>query len=174
MSYDSINQTYERGDTAVFVCNSTSTVGNTFSWQKDGIFISGENLNILVLPYVINSTGGRYTCIVTNAAGNNSASTDLFVFPYFIEQPVDIVLTSTGSTVTVTCIAEAFPNPEYQWGHEDGREIRVQTNMSAFTIDSVQFGDEGNYYCNATSNGLINTSLSTLITGIYYNNKASL
>ena len=164
LTNDSINQTYRQQDTGILVCNSTGGFGNTYQWLKNGLFIN-ESSNILILPDVADSTGGIYSCVVTNAAGNHSATTLLFVFPYFIEQPIDRLLTSAGSTFNITCIAAAFPDPEYQWGHEDGRELRVQSNMSIFIIDSVQFGDEGMYYCNATSTGLVNTSSSTLITG---------
>ena len=133
----------------------------------DGSVLIGEVSTTLVMPGVTFSAGGTYTCVVSNAAGNHSASTLLFVSPYFIEQPVEVVLTSAGSIFNVSCVSAAFPDPEYQWGHEDGRESRtnISTNMSVFTISNVQFGDEGSYYCNVTSNGIVNTSSSVLLTG---------
>ena len=136
----------------------------------DGGVLIGEVSTILMLSDITVSAGGTYTCVVSNAAGNHSASTLLFVSPYFIEQPVEVVLTSAGSTFNVSCVAVAFPEPEYQWGHEDGRDIRmnISSNMSVFTISRVQYGDEGSYYCNITSNGIVNTSTSTLLTGKDY------
>ena len=135
----------------------------------DGRVFIGEVSTTLVLPGISVSAGGTYTCVVSNAAGNHSASTLLFVSPYFIEQPVEVVLSSSGSTFNVTCVAVAFPDPEYQWGHKDGRDIRtnISANMSVFTISNVQFGDEGTYYCNVTSNGIVNTSSSALLIGTY-------
>ena len=124
----------------------------------------------MVLTDAIASTGGVYSCVVSNAAGNHSASTLLFVSPYFLEQPVDRILTSVGSMINVKCVAAAFPDPEYQWGHEDGRQIRmgILLNMSNLTISSLQFGDEGNYYCNVSSNGFMNTSTSVLVISEFY------
>ena len=120
-----------------------------------------------MLPSVTASTGGTYICVASNAAGNHTARTLLFVFPYFLEQPVNVVLTSAGLAVNITCIAAAFPEPEYQWGREDGGSIRTEITVNASTVvfSSVQFGDEGSYYCNVTSNGLVITSQSVLITG---------
>ena len=165
----SINQTYERGDTATLECISTGGPGNVYQWQANGSDVIGENTTILTLPNVTASTGGTYSCVVSNDAGNQSASTYLFVYPYFLKQPVDSVLTSNGSNFNISCVAAAFPKPEYYWGHEDGREIRtdILINMTMFIISRVQFGDEGNYYCNVTSNSNYIVSRSTLVSGTY-------
>ena len=163
----SINQTYKLEENATLECNSTGGPNNTYLWQKDGVYITDATSIVLELASVTVLTGGIYTCVASNAAGMHSASTFLFVFPYFHEQPVEVILTSAESKLNVSCVAVAYPDPEYQWGREDDGEIRMEilTNQSVFMISSVQFGDEGNYYCNATSNGLVNTSRSTNVTG---------
>ena len=170
LSEASFNQTYEIGDTATFECSSVGGPDNIYQWQFEGIEILGEKSDILSLSVMTVSVGGIYTCIVTNEAGNDSAISPLYISPYFLKQPEDVVLTSAGSSVNISCFAVAFPDPEYQWGHEDGREFRMEilANMSYLSISSVQFGDEGNYYCNATSNGFLNTSMNTLIIGGSY------
>ena len=162
-----MNDTYEQGDTATLECNSTGGPGNTYQWQKDERDIVGEISTILSLPGVTASTGGTYSCVVSNDAGNHSASTLLYVSPYFIKQPMDVLLTSAASSLNISCIAAAFPVPEYQWGHEDGRDLRMEilANLSVLFISRVQYEDGGNYYCNATSNGLTNISMSALVIG---------
>ena len=167
LSEAAINQTYEIGDTATLECSSIGGPGNIHLWQFDGRNINGENSSILSIPVTTVSVGGLYSCVVSNDAGNDSASTLLFISPYFIKQPEEVVLTSAGSSINITCVAVAFPEPEYRWGHEDGRELRMDilTNSSFLTISNVQFGDEGNYYCNATSNGFLNMSLNALVIG---------
>ena len=167
LTQDSINQTYRLGENATLVCNSTGGPGNSYLWLKDGRDLNGENSSVLTLLDITVTTGGTYTCMVSNAAGNHSTSTLLFVFPYFLQQPLEVVLTSAESSVNITCVAVSFPDPEYQWEHEDGRVIRedILVNMSILTISRIQFGDEGNYYCNALSNGFINSSLNALVTG---------
>ena len=163
----SINRTYEQGENATLECNGIGGPDNIYQWQNDGENIENENSTILMLINVTASTGGVYICVVSNAAGNHSASTLLFVSPYFLKQPKDRVLTSVGLMINVECVAAAFPNPEYQWGHEDGRQIRmgILINMSILTISSLQFEDGGNYYCNVSSNGVMNTSASVLVIG---------
>ena len=163
-----MNQTYERGDTAILECISTGGPGNVYQWQANGSDLIGENATNLTLPDIMASTGGTYSCVVSNDAGNHSASTYLFVSPYFLEQPVESVHTSNGSTFNISCVAEAFPEPEYRWGHEDGRDIRMEilVNTTVFVISRIQFGDEGNYYCNITSNNNGIVSRSALISGM--------
>ena len=138
-----------------------------YQWQFNGNNISNENSTILRLEDVTVVNGGVYSCVVSNAAGDHSVSTHLFISPYFVTQPEEVILTSAGSSLIITCITEAFPDPEYQWGHEDGRDIRqdILTNRSALTIANVQFGDGGSYYCNVTSNGYLNTSQVSLVFG---------
>ena len=138
-----------------------------YQWLFNEYFINNENSTILRLEGVTVVNGGIYSCVVSNAAGNHSVSTYLFISPYFVTQPEEVILTSAGSLLIITCITEAFPEPEYQWGHEDGRDIRqdILANMSTLTIPSIQFGDGGNYYCNATSNGFLNTSQDSLVFG---------
>lgn len=114
------------------------------------------------------STGGLYTCTVSNAAGADSSSTFLYVFPYFTIQPLS-ALTSSGRFSLLLCQAEAFPNPEYQWQRVDGGPIRegVETNNpNVLSFNPVMFGDEGTYYCNATSLEQTARSLDATITGI--------
>ncbi len=127
---------------------------NTYLWQANGTELVGETLQILVLPNVTASTGGMYTCVVSNQAGNDSASTSVFVYPYFVSQPRDVVV-SVGSSAMLICVVESFPNPAYQWQRMDGRPIHggVSTIGRNLTISSIQYGDEGEYYCNASANG---------------------
>ena len=160
-----MNKTYKFDENASLECISSGGPGNTYQWKKDDNDIPDKNATILTLPDVTVSAGGIYSCVVSNAAGNHSTSTFLFVFPYFLEQPVEVVLTSAGSSFNISCLAAAFPQPEYRWGRVDGKEIRMEilTNVSILTISSVQFGDEGSYYCIVTSNSY-NISRTSLIT----------
>ena len=164
---NNINQTYELGDNATLECNGSGGPGNAYQWQKDGLNQSGENSDILSLQGVTAFTGGLYSCVVSNAAGDINASTHFFVAPYFLEQPMEGVLTSAGSTFNLSCVAAAFPSPLYQWVHEGGRDIRMENraNESILIISGIQFGEEGNYFCNASSNGYVASSQTSLVTG---------
>lgn len=125
-----------------------------YQWQVNGSDIEGETLPILILSAVQASTGGSYTCVASNAAGSDSYSTFVYIFPYFITQPIDR-LTTNGSSTSLICEAEAFPSPEYQWGHVDETPIRteIMTNENTLVFHPVMIGDEGDYYCNVSSLG---------------------
>ena len=151
------NQTYTRGDNVTLTCQVLGGPSLYYQWQFKGEDIMGENTQSLYLENVDASHGGQYTCSVSNSAGNTSASTSVFISPYFITEPQDIDIIS-GTPVSIFCEAESFPRPEYQWARSDGQTIRDQvtgTNSTELRFDPLQFGDEGSYYCNATSQGIV-------------------
>ena len=161
-----MNQTYNRNNTALLLCTSQGGPGNTYQWQANDTDIQGETMEMLTLNNVDASTGGLYTCVVTNAAGNDSASTYIFIAPYFTSQPKNEKVTN-GSSVTLQCVAEAFPSPSYLWARTDGMPIRgtLLTTTDSFNFDPVMFGDEGDYFCNATSRNEVARSQDATLTG---------
>ena len=123
-----------------------------------------ETSATLMLSNVVFSTGGTYSCVVSNDAGSDSADTFVLIQPYFLSQPND-TLTSVNSSFGLTCDAVAFPSPEYLWQRVDGQNIRdgVNVNQRYLYISSLDFGDEGEYYCNATANGVTVQSHNALL-----------
>ena len=148
----SFNQTITVETEAVLECIGDGGPNNTYQWQANSSDLIAGTSPVLTLTNVHASDGGEYTCVVSNAAGNDSASTFLYVFPYFILQPTDMQ-TSSGMNVTFVCEAEAFPSPEYDWERVDGGPIReeIATNTSLLVFAPVMYGDEGGYYCNVSS-----------------------
>lgn len=170
----SINETYGLGDTAMLECISSGGPNNTYQWQDNGRDLEGRTLPILAFSNITAETGGMYTCVVSNLAGSHNASTYLFIDPYFVSHPGDMQV-SVGDTVVLACGVEAFPNPEYLWQRADGREIRngIVSHERNLTITSIQFGDQGAYYCNASSNNEMPIqSRNGIITGIHHANIA--
>ncbi len=97
--------------------------------------------------------GGSYTCLVINEAGVGRQETILYVSPAITEQPMD-TNAENGSRVVLTCIADSFPAPEYQW------ELLNETNMfnaidfatqSTLVFDPVEYNDAGTYRCIVTT-----------------------
>ena len=132
-------------------CSSMGGPNNTYQWQINNSDLVGESSPILILFNVEASTGGIYTCRVSNVAGDDETSTFVYVSPYFVTQPVD-TLSANGSSITLLCEAEAFPNPDYQWWRVDQELIRSEVlDSSQLVLDPVLFGDEGDYYCNVSS-----------------------
>ena len=149
------------------MCNGFGGPGNIYWWQVNGTDISGENSSILIISNIEASDGGIYSCVVSNGAGEESAETFVYVYPYFVSQPSD-QQTSNGSTVVFNCDAEGFPSPDVLWQRVDGKSIRdeIVVTRKVLNISSVHYGDEGEYYCTAVELGIMIQSRQTLITGI--------
>ena len=112
--------------------------------------------------------GSIYTCVVSNAAGSDSSSTFVYISPHFVTQPMSMSV-DNGTSIGLLCEVEAFPNPSIQWWRVDGEPIRdgIVTDTQILFIDPVLFGDEGEYYCNASSLDTIIRSESATITSMF-------
>ena len=160
----SLNNTYNRGDTAILLCTSRGGPNNTYQWLANGTEWDGQSSQNLSLANVTAIDGGMYTCVVSNLAGSDNASTFVFIEPYIVSDPVGDKI-SIGSTVVLTCGAEAFPNPEYLWVRPDGRNISGTNHGRNLTIASIEYGDEGEYYCNASARGMTAMSEIAVVVG---------
>ena len=121
----------------------------------------------------INGTndGGSYTCLVINEAGVGREDTILYVRPVITVQPMD-VLTEAGEQVILSCLADSFPAPIYQWEMMNRTKMNFDTltgeNSTSLVFSSIQFEQYGRYRCRATTPIIdVNvTSDTALITGI--------
>ena len=121
----------------------------------------------LTVTNINSSSGGMYTCRVNNSAGMDTASTNLTVQPYFITQPENTGGIN-GSVIDLTCEADAFPSPTYRW-EQVGGTIRSDVrgvDTDTLTFDQLQFEDQGDYVCNAISDGISIPSDSATLSGI--------
>ena len=119
---------------------------NSFTWTMDGNIVGYETM--LSVIDINASHGGNYSCTVSNAAGNDSASTTLYVAPYIVTQPDAETLAVNGSNLYISCNASGFPTPKVKWVDMQGSEV---SNSSQLQFRPVQFGDEGLYRCAATT-----------------------
>ena len=143
---------FEQGTNGTLTCNNQGGPNNTIIWEVDGDRLPIANSHqISVLVNV--SSGGNYTCIVSNAAGSETDSTMLYVHPVIIQNPDQFVDSINGSTTDFSCDAESFPEPMYQWVRPDGllvrNEVKDENRTNVLGFDPVLFGDEGAYICRA-------------------------
>ena len=141
----------QRNDIA-FICDALGGPNNTFQWEVNGNIIGNDR--ILEVMDINASSGGVYTCIVSNAAGSDSASTTLYVAPYIVTPLDEQTLTVNGSSVNLTCEADGFPLPTISWDRNT-TDITVSDD-SELILSTVTFGQEGVYRClvNVTINGV--------------------
>ena len=164
---DSINRTYNEGATATLVCTSSGGPNNTYQWLENGVILHGQNSDTLTRPNVTASTGGVYTCMISNIAGSHNASTFVFISPHFINHPLSEEA-SVGSAVLLICDVASFPSPDYLWQRLDGMNISndIVTNERNLNISSVQYGDEGGYFCTASAGEVSVQSQIAIVTGV--------
>ena len=134
------------------MCNALGGPNNLFQWEANSTIIG--NGSMLEVMDIDASSGGVYTCTVSNAAGNDSASTTLYVAPYIVTPLEEVILTFNGSSINLMCEADGFPLPTVSWDRNTTNEI-VSDN-SQLIIPTVTFGQEGVYRClaNVTVNGI--------------------
>ena len=189
-----LNSTEDNGDTTTFICTASGGPDNTVVWIRvsdvgsssgsgllgsfDSTAFLQQLVNISTGPNLtissINATqdGGMYTCVVVNQAGQDSANVTLCVRPLIVDQPQD-QFTRQGDSVTLSCRADSFPSPLYQWEKynttsESYYQLPGETNRT-LVFGSVQFNDFGDYRCVATAPviGDTDTSDNATITGEY-------
>lgn len=134
------------GDNVTLICIAMGGPGNTFRWEVNGTTVVNDKTLMFVATDA--TYGGSYTCTVYNAAGNDSASTTLYVAPY-IDIPLekDISVTN-GSNLSINCGATGFPTPTVKWLNM--LDLTV-SNTLLLEFGSVMFGDEGLYHCIAST-----------------------
>ena len=142
------------GGTVTFNCSAQGGPNNTYQWQNDGEDLINETNTTLTVSNISAMNGGNYTCVVSNAAGNDSATAVLYVEPIIVTQPTDI-LTRNGTVVNFTCAAESFPDPEYTWEkyNEETNSFDMVSNCPVLEFTPAMFGDEGSYRCVANLPG---------------------
>ncbi|XP_041378944.1 opioid-binding protein/cell adhesion molecule-like [Gigantopelta aegis] len=104
-----------------------------------------------------------YDCLVINEAGAERNTSTLYVRPVITEQPDDQYV-DDGQAVTLSCKANSFPSPEYQWEMMN-RTTRMfepikNATDSTFTISSISYNDYGNYRCVAAANSIAENATS--------------
>nr|ACZ26466.1 Down syndrome cell adhesion molecule [Penaeus vannamei] len=134
----------------------------------------GSRSSILSIEHVTHGHSGVYTCVASNAAGEDrfGASLTVHVPPRWIVEPADKAF-ALGSDARLECKADGFPRPTLGWkkaaGHTPGdyRDLDVNnpnikvTDDGTLHISSIQKSHEGYYLCEA-NNG-IGAGLSTVI-----------
>uniref|UniRef100_A0A3Q1B6M5 Hemicentin-1 n=1 Tax=Amphiprion ocellaris TaxID=80972 RepID=A0A3Q1B6M5_AMPOC len=154
------------------VCEVQSYPPALITWLKDGTPFE-SNRNVRVLPggrtlQILNAKeedAGRYTCVATNEAGETLKHYEVKVYvPPQINKndipgeglaPKEVKI-KINSTLTLECVAQAFPTPALQW-YKDGQILRTDDHVSITAngrivqIKHAQVSDTGRYTCVATN-----------------------
>ena len=155
------NGSFNIGDDVSLTCSGMGGPRNMFRWYRNDTELLGQNDATLTLVNITVDDGDEYMCVITNAAGSSNTTTFVFVNPTITEHPVDTTATS-GANATLECLAEAFPDPSYEWTYSNGSNIElssvVGTSTRTLQFLPAEFGSEGSYVCVASANNATATS----------------
>ena len=97
--------------------------------------------------------GGEYTCVVVNEAGYDTDNVTLYVSPVIRTNPAP-QYAHPGDTVTISCVADSYPPPNYQWQmmNTSGKFEDIDgATMLSYTISDIDYDDYGMYRCCVTT-----------------------
>ena len=184
----------DNGSNITFTCSARGGPNNAYVWVRstdlDQLFQSGSSLLMLLMTSPlsvsdvlyelsnitlttgvsffissINATqnGGQYSCVVINKAGVDANTTTLYVRPGIIQQP-ETVFTEANVSVSLTCLADSHPRPQYCWQKlnmtNDQFEFIMNANESTLSFSSVNYEDYGVYRCVGNAEGIVENAIS--------------
>ena len=98
--------------------------------------------------------GGEYTCVVVNEAGYDTDNVTLYVSPVITTNPAP-QYAHPRDTVTISCVADSYPPPNYQWQMMNRTTNNFENidgaTMPNYTIDDIDYDDYGMYRCAITT-----------------------
>uniref|UniRef100_A0A8C3N479 Hemicentin-1 n=1 Tax=Geospiza parvula TaxID=87175 RepID=A0A8C3N479_GEOPR len=145
---------------AVLSCVAEGIPAPTINWRKDNMLLKdivGKYQTVpggdLILDSVVPEDSGSYTCIATNAAGEDMHTVTLtvHVLPAFTELPGDVALTK-GEQLRLTCKATGVPVPRITWTFNNNiipAQYDDVNGHSELLIERVSKEDSGTYVCSA-------------------------
>ncbi|XP_032380766.1 hemicentin-1 isoform X2 [Etheostoma spectabile] len=143
---------------AQLVCVAEGVPQPSLSWEKDGNPLSESTGEYTILPsgeLIIDiaqpDDAGSYTCVATNAVGQDSRTTTLSVHthPVFTELLGDVAL-NKGERLVLACGVSGIPPPRITWAFNNNIIPVHYNHMNGHTelvIERVSKDDSGTYTC---------------------------
>ncbi len=141
---------------ATFSIRATGTGPLRFQWRFNGTLLVNATNSVLTLPSLQPDQGGRYSCVVYNAAGSTTSDDALLSLVYaaaILEQPQGINLrgstnvadygSTTNRSATFSVAAASSSAISYQWRF-NGTPIPGATG-SSITLTGVTITNDGFY-----------------------------
>ncbi|XP_073426036.1 cell adhesion molecule CEACAM5-like [Dendrobates tinctorius] len=140
---------FMENETFYITCHTSHAM--LIRWTKNGVNItsetklSGDNTTLTFFS-IIREDLGEYRCDAQNLVSRDYSDPYTITVVYGpdtvrIEGPVFV---SPGSPVTLTCSADSFPFPDYQWKH-NGTVLKEKNNK--LNINNTMIENQGLYTC---------------------------
>nr|XP_005290755.1 hemicentin-1 isoform X1 [Chrysemys picta bellii] len=155
-----VQHTVTENSQAVLSCVADGIPTPTINWKKDNIPLPDTvgkyramQYGDLVLENAVPEDSGSYTCVASNAVGEDIHTVSLMVhvLPAFTELPGDITL-NKGEQLRLTCKATGTPIPKISWTFNNNivpAKLDNANGHSELVIERVSKDDSGTYVCTA-------------------------
>ncbi|XP_073903349.1 hemicentin-1 isoform X3 [Castor canadensis] len=145
---------------AILPCVADGIPTPAINWKKNNVLLANllgkytaEPYGELVVKNVMPEDSGTYTCVASNAAGEDTHTVTLtvHVLPTFTELPGDVSL-NKGEQLRLSCKATGIPLPKLTWTFNNNIIPAYFDSVSGFSelvIEKVSKEDSGTYVCTA-------------------------
>jgi hypothetical protein len=160
------------GGTLSLTNKATGSSTLTYSWQFNGVTISGATGNILSIPNVNESNAGTYASIVSTGVGNpvtNTTTVTLSGDPSVVSGPANQNV-PTGGSATFSVSAIGTPTLTYAWlengspisdGTSGSGTVFSGTQTATLNLSSISAADNNSSFSCEVMNGLGSEVTST-------------
>ncbi|KAM6456551.1 hemicentin-1 isoform 2-T2 [Liasis olivaceus] len=141
----------------VLSCVADGMPAPSVTWRKDDTSALAKHSSEPYGDFIIDNAkpedSGSYTCIASNAAGEDAHTVNLtvYVLPAFTELPGDVAL-NKGEQLQLTCKANGVPVPNIKWTFNNNiipAQYDGVNGLSKLVIERVSKEDSGTYVCMA-------------------------
>ncbi|XP_034438633.1 hemicentin-1 isoform X1 [Hippoglossus hippoglossus] len=171
------------GETMVMACSASGVPQPEILWHKGDVQLHSSSLwdvdtlgGTLTIKETQMVDAGDYSCVAVNAAGTSSGriSLDVGAAPKFTREPSDVAA-DIGSSVTLLCHVQGYPEPQVTWRREDRLPLfnvsrtrgTVTQSRGGLHITNLWVEDETVYICEAQNHfGRIQAEASVTVTGL--------
>nr|XP_051676343.1 hemicentin-1 isoform X2 [Oryctolagus cuniculus] len=152
--------TVSENSRAILPCEADGIPTPAISWKKDSVPLANllgkytaEPYGELILENVALEDSGVYTCVASNAAGEDTHTVSLavHVLPTFTELPGDVSL-NKGEQLRLSCKATGVPLPKLTWTFNNNvipARLGSVHGHSELVVERVSKEDSGTYVCTA-------------------------
>ncbi|XP_076237321.1 mucosa-associated lymphoid tissue lymphoma translocation protein 1 isoform X2 [Calliopsis andreniformis] len=141
-------------------CKAVGMPPPNYTWYQDDRQLQNYISNELDIIITTASQAGEYKCKVSQTKNDGtlvsvltsrSVIVQIFPLPVTIEeQPQSMLEVKDGESFTIYCKANSYPEPQYQWFHNNTR-LEGQTS-NILHIKKFRSKHEGKYYCYVYNN----------------------
>jgi len=143
----------KEGDSVIIRCKPDSNPPAAVAWRRAGERGVWSTEPEVLIENVGRETAGIYTCTAHNTLGVSGPKEivmDVEYSPHITAmEPSGAVSSLVGGKVILHCLADANPEPAYQWVQRLNDQVVIKGNARVLSLENLIFEDDGEYICTA-------------------------